>query len=291
MTPTSNSSLTKIIVACAMTLGILASTHAQDLSGIKCVVNGDQNASADSSIDYLGGRVYVCCPECIKAFESDPEAFATRANHQLVLTGQFRQTKCPISDTEFDPAVTAKVGGTKIALCCEKCLKKIDDTEKMEDRAELIFGNKVFGKSFVKVESDAATNVLPIDLGGATCVVDPARKVSEEFAADHLDGKVFFCCEGCAKTFRDEAQKHAAAANRQLVQTGQYVQTECPLVGGPVSDEHAAVVDGVPVKLCCEKCVAAIGQTKTNKEKIELVFEPTRFARSFKPAVAQVKGN
>ena len=281
--------LTGMIVTCAATFAMVASTHAQDLSGIKCVVNGDLNASPDASIEYQDGRVYVCCEECIKQFEADPAAFATRANHQLVLTGQYRQSKCPINDTDFDPDVTANVGGTSIAFCCQSCLKKVDDAETMSDRAELVFGDKAFKKSFVKVESDAATSVPEIDLAKVMCLVEPDREVSEKYAADHLEGKVFFCCKQCAKDFKKDSTKLAAAANRQLVQTGQYVQTKCPLVGGPVSDDIAAVVGGVSVKLCCEKCIAAIEKTKTDEEKVALVFEPARFAKSFKLVSTQTQ--
>lgn len=291
MTRTENPRLTGMIVACAVTFAMIAATDAQDLSGIKCVVNGDQNASPDASIEYQGGRVYVCCKECVKQFEKDPQKFAARANHQLVLTGQYRQSKCPINDTDFDPEVTANVGGTSIAFCCRGCLKKVNDTEDLADRAELVFGSKAFKKSFVKVETDAEASVPEIDLAKAVCVVESSRKVSDEHSADYLDGKVFFCCNNCAKAFKKDSKKYAAAANRQLVQTGQYVQSACPLVGGPVSDNHAAVVGGLSVQLCCEKCTAAIEKTKTDDEKVELVFDPTRFGQSFKPASAQTSSD
>ena len=283
MTRTENPCLIGMIVAGAVTFAMVASIQAQDLSGIKCIVNGDQNASSDASIEYRGGRVYVCRQECIKDFESDPTTFATRANHQLVLTGQFRQAKCPVSGTKMDSAVTANVGGTKVAFCCQKCLKKVEDAEEMKERAELVFGDRAFEKSFVKVEADAAADAQLIKLANVKCIVESNRKVSEKYSADHLDGKVFFCCQKCAKTFKEAPEEHAAAANRQLVQTGQYVQTECPLVGGPTSDEHMAVVGGVSVKLRGEKCIAALDKTKTENEKINLVFAPSRFTESFKP--------
>ena len=222
MTRPKNPCLTGMIVACAMTFAMAAATEAQDLTGIKCVVNGDLNASPDASIEYQGGRVYVCCKECIKQFESDPAAFATRANHQLVLTGQYRQSKCPINDTDFDPDVTANVGGTSIAFCCQGCLKKLEDTEEMADRAELVFGTKAFKKSFVKVETDAAASEPEIDFSKATCVVDSNRKVSEKYSADHLGGKVFFCCKQCAKAFKKDSseacscRQPAACPNRAV---------------------------------------------------------------------------
>lgn len=274
-------------IVCAIVLSNPSDVTAQDLSGIKCVVKGDKSASPDASVKYRDGRVHVCCEACVNKFESDPAAFATKSNHQLVLTGQYRQVKCPISGSRVDSHFATNVGGTKIAFCCPSCLKKVNDAPQMADRAEMVFGNEAFEKAFVKVDAPlVAETTREIDLAKARCPVQSNRKVSAEHSVDHLVGKVFFCCETCADAFRDSPEKHAIAANRQLAMTGQYVQTECPLIGGPVSSEYSAVVAGVPVKLCCEKCVAAINAAKTKKQKTELIFEPKRFAQSFKPAEA-----
>ena len=191
----------------------------------------------------------------------------------------------PINGTELDPNVTANVAGTKVAFCCSKCLKQVSDTPEMADRAELVFGDKAFEKSFVKVTAQPVAGDTPkIDLTKAHCLIEPKRKASAEYSVDHLEGKVFFCCEKCADQFRDSPEKHAVAANHQLAVTGQYVQTECPLVGGPVSSENSGVVGGVNVGLCCEKCEAAIDAAKSDEQKLELVFNPDRFARSFQLA-------
>ncbi len=285
-----NASIVVSTIFCAIVLLAPTDTLSQDLSGIKCIVNGDKNATPDASVRYREGLVYVCCEQCAEKFRAKPTAFATKANHQLVLTGQYRQAKCPISGSQVDSLYTANVGGTKIAFCCPSCLRKVSDVPEMADRAEKVFGNEAFDEAFVKVDtSPVAVDKQQIDIAEARCPVHSKRKMSVEHAVDHLDGRVFFCCQKCADAFRKSPEKHAIAANQQLAITGQYIQTGCPLIGGPVSTEHSAVVDGVPIKLCCEKCVAAINTAESTKQKVELIFEPKRFAQSFKPAFASSK--
>ena len=278
-------------IVCAA-LSTMSVARAQDLSGIKCVVNGDKTASPDASVEYRDGIVYVCCPSCVEKFESDPAAYVTKSNHQLVLTGQYEQSKCPISGSQVDPHFTANIAGTEVSFCCPKCLQKVKDTAEMADRAELVFGDDAFEKAFVKVDvQSVADSTKEFNLSKAHCPLQSDHKVSAMHSVDYLQGKVFFCCQKCADAFSDSPEKYAAAANRQLAATEQYVQIECPLVGGPLSDEHAAMIDGVPIKLCCEKCVAAIKAAKTEKQKNELIFEPKRFAKSFKLAPINSKVN
>jgi YHS domain-containing protein len=277
-----------VAIVCAAFLLSPSDSWAQDLSGIKCVVNGDRNASPDAFADYRNSKVFLCCEQCTTQFESKISEFSTRANHQLVLTGQFKQTKCPISGGEIDSHVTANVGGTRVSFCCSSCLKKVDDTPAMKDRAEMVFGDKAFEKTFAPVEAAADTNLKPaVDLAVATCPLQSSQKVSSNHSVDYLQGKVFFCCQKCADAFRKSPDDYAIGANRQLVETGQYVQTECPLIGGFLNTEHASVVAGIPIKLCCEKCEAAIAGAKSEDHKTEMIFEPKRFARAFKPASKQ----
>ncbi len=247
---------------------------AQDLSGIKCVVSGQRNANAEVAVDYRDAKVYLCCQKCADQFKADPKSFATRANHQLVLTGQFKQTACPLADGELDPQVVANVGGTKISFCCQSCIGKLTEKDDMADRAELIFGDQPFEKAFTKVQ--------PIDLTNIKCIVNPESGVSKDVAVDYQGGKLFFCCAKCASAFGSKPREHAVAANQQLLQTGQYVQTACPISGGAASDDHAVEVAGVKVKVCCNQCVAKINSADSDAAKAKLVFGTESFAKAFK---------
>src|SRR5262245_58810655 len=82
----------------------LATAYAAEikLDGVKCVVAGTKDAKLDKSAEYKGGKVFFCCDNCPKAFASDKAKFATKANFQLVATGQTKQGACPLSGRELD---------------------------------------------------------------------------------------------------------------------------------------------------------------------------------------------
>lgn len=128
--------------------GLLCS---QDLTGIKCVVDGDKNAHPDFTAKSHDGTIYFCCPKCAERFKADHESFATRANHQLVLTGQYEQSACPISQNETHPDFATAVGGTQIKFCCAKCLGKVEAAASLAEKAQMVFGEQVFEKAFVPV--------------------------------------------------------------------------------------------------------------------------------------------
>jgi hypothetical protein len=66
----------------------------------KCPVSG-KPAIKDSHVAYRKAKVYFCCPGCPKAFKEKTAKFAAKANHQLVVTGQFEQVKCPIANKKI----------------------------------------------------------------------------------------------------------------------------------------------------------------------------------------------
>src|ERR1700682_4506929 len=62
----------------------------------KCPVSG-KPAAKDHAVDFEGGKVYFCCDNCPKAFEANSAKFAAKAHHQMALTGQLVETKCPFT--------------------------------------------------------------------------------------------------------------------------------------------------------------------------------------------------
>ena len=103
------------------------------------------------SIDYQGGKLYFCCPGCIAKFNADQAKHAAKANLQMVLTGQAKQTACPISGEPTDPESIYKVGGVDVQFCCGKCIAKVKKA-KPEEQLEMIFG-KNFSKAFAVKKS------------------------------------------------------------------------------------------------------------------------------------------
>ena len=112
----------------------------------KCPVSGG-NAKKDQSAKYKEKDVYFCCEKCKAAFEADVAMYATKANHQLVQTKQFRQTLCPVSGGKVNKEEFVKVDGVKVTFCCEKCKGAIEGTAKDEQLAK-VFAEEVFAKSF-----------------------------------------------------------------------------------------------------------------------------------------------
>jgi hypothetical protein len=118
------------------------------LEGVKCIVNAKANAKAANARDYKDGKVYFCCMNCPKAFDKDAAKFSTKANHQLVATGQAKQEKCPFSGEAVNADTAITVEGAKIAFCCEMCQGK---AKASDEQVELLFNDKAFEKAGFKV--------------------------------------------------------------------------------------------------------------------------------------------
>ena len=115
------------------------------LEGVKCVVAATKDAKAANAVDYKGGKVFFCCMNCPKAFKADTAKFASKANHQLVATGQAKQSKCPLTGEDVDTATKITVNGAAICFCCDMCKGK---AEASKEKVTLIFAEKGFDKAF-----------------------------------------------------------------------------------------------------------------------------------------------
>jgi hypothetical protein len=138
--------------ACFALVFVLTSTQAEEkakkVTTVKCVVLGKEIKIADAKIaKYRDASVYVCCGKCKATLEKDSTKFATKANHQLFLTSQAKQTKCPITGRDLDSTKTVKIGGATVAFCCGNCQGKADKA-KGDDQFAIAFANKAFDKGF-----------------------------------------------------------------------------------------------------------------------------------------------
>lgn len=266
---------TKSIVAFVVCAGVwVANNGNDDLAGIKCLINGDNNAKVESSAPHHDGEVYFCCEGCKSKFEANPAEFETKANHQLVLTGQYVQKTCPISGHDMNEEFTADVGGATVGFCCGDCQKKVDGGADLAAKATMVFGKEAFEKGFAKKKPEYA-------LTDVKCFLMPKRGVSAEHAVDYRDGKVFFCCKGCPKKFAKDTSKFATQANHQLVTTGQYIQKACPFSGSEIDEEQSSEVGGVEVKYCCGNCKSKVESAPDDEAKANLVFSEKAFENGF----------
>jgi hypothetical protein len=117
-----------------------------------CMVSG-KPVKAETAVEYKEGKVYFCCEGCPAAFKKDTEKFAAKANHQLVLTGQYKQEKCPISGRDVNKEKTLKVAELDVTFCCDNCLGKAKETKEAEQYA-LLFNEKSFEKAFKVVKEE-----------------------------------------------------------------------------------------------------------------------------------------
>jgi len=245
-----------------------------DLEGIKCVVRGEKGkASADHAVAYRDGQVYLCCAKCVEAFNKDPDSYAAKSNHQLVLTGQYAQTGCPISGGEVSAESKLVVAGVEVGFCCDNCKGKVDAEKDATAQAALVFGNEAFEKGFAKKAS-------AVSVAGMKCFFMVKKDLLEDKFVEFNGGKVFFCCDSCIKRFNKDPEKYAAKANQQLVQTGQYAQKGCPISGADVDPEQSVEINGVKVAFCCANCKGK-AEAADEDARAELAFGAEAFARGF----------
>jgi YHS domain-containing protein len=112
----------------------------------KCPVSG-RAASESTSVEYKGGKVYMCCPGCVEPFKTDTAKFAAKANHQLVGTKQAKQVKCPFTGGKLNPETAVEVGGVKVCFCCNGCKGKVTKAS-ADEQLQLIFSDEAFAKAF-----------------------------------------------------------------------------------------------------------------------------------------------
>ena len=184
----------RLMLACGLVVLLAGTSFGQDLVGIKCVMDGDKQASADSSVEYMHGKVYFCCDDCAAAFKaemdkSDSEVLI-KANHQLLLTGQYVQKACPITGKPVAADKSVDVGGVPVGLCCAGCVAKVNGAADLAAKAKLCFVQASFEKGF-------ELKAVEPNLENVKCMMMPSKPASKDFAAKYGDHQVFFCCKNC----------------------------------------------------------------------------------------------
>jgi YHS domain-containing protein len=130
----------------------------------------------------------------------------------------------------------------------------------------------------------AATNAPKWNLEEVKCVVS-GEAVDEGKSVDYKEGKLFFCCGNCAKTYSDAPEEYTAKANMHLVASSQYKQGGCPFSGGDVNDETIITVGQAKVGFCCNDCKGKVEKAE-EAEQLTMVFSDEAFEKG-KFAVAE----
>ena len=150
----------KMFTALFLVSAILVGGDDPKSKTITCVVSGDEINKSDlkdhEHSTYKDGKVYFCCGGCKMDFDESPKKFAAKANFQLVASGQYTQTACPVNKGKIHTAKAKKnlkkvtVSGMEVDLCCPGCLKKYN---KASDKFALLFSDKGYEKGFSPIDS------------------------------------------------------------------------------------------------------------------------------------------
>lgn len=145
---------------------------------------------------------------------------------------------------------------------------------------------KMFSCFAVLLVAAATVVAGDVNLDNVKCIVAP-KPASEGKSADYKDGKVYFCCGGCAGKFAADQDKYSTKANFQLVATDQYVQKGCPMSGRDVDADTATMVGGEKVAFCCAGCKGTVDKAEGDEAKMKLVFANKPFEKAFAKKAAE----
>ena len=101
------------------------SFSASATSQTHCPIRGGE-VDKEVFSDYKEYRIYYCCPGCDKKFDKAPEKhIKTMQDKGIKLTKI--QSKCPVSGEDVTQGdVIYKSSKGDVALCCKKCLRKME---------------------------------------------------------------------------------------------------------------------------------------------------------------------
>lgn len=143
-----------IVLAAALSLGAGDKDKKnKKKADVTCVISGEAVDKSEYT-SYKAGKVFFCCEGCKADFEDASAKFAVAANYQLVASGQYMQTNCPVSGRKLNPKKAVKVAATDVTFCCGNCQGK---TEKAEDKMAFIFSDAPFDKGFAPVPEKSET--------------------------------------------------------------------------------------------------------------------------------------
>ena len=125
-----------LFVAISSSVVVLAAAPKVDP---KCPVSGHP-CDPDATAAFEGGKICFCCEKCVKAFEADTAKFAAKARQQLVATGQFKQSGCPLSGGPVKAGTQLAVDGVEVGFCCNNCKGKVAQAN-ADDQVKLVFGS------------------------------------------------------------------------------------------------------------------------------------------------------
>ncbi len=104
----------------------------------------------------------------------------------------------------------------------------------------------------------------------ATCPMS-GKPALEDKVVDYKGKKVYFCCGGCPEAFETDPEKVIAQVRMQWLETGQMLQTACPLTGRACNENQTVDVGETSVAFCCGGCKGKAGKASA-EDLLAMVF-------------------
>lgn len=167
---------------------------AQQYPGIKCIIDGNQQCRIEHSIEFNWdqksvdkkclGKIFFSSQHAAKRFQArvvdklkldqQPDSsLLLKANHQLTLTGQVEQQRCPLTGKSIAPEHQLLIAGVKVCFHDAAAKNKVELLETTWHRAERVFASQVFAKSFSK-------RVEPVRQAGVAVADESASGIVSE---------------------------------------------------------------------------------------------------------------
>ena len=148
-----------------------AAAVAQQYPGVKCIIDGNQQCRIEHSVEFNWdqnsvdqkclGKIFFSSQHAANQFQArvvkklkldqqPASSLLLKANHQLALTSQVKQQKCPVTGKSIDQEHQLLIAGVKVCFHDAAARNKVESLESTWQRAERVFASQVFAKSFSK---------------------------------------------------------------------------------------------------------------------------------------------
>ena len=167
-----------LVIACgwlACLLVVAAPVSAQQHPGVKCIVDGDLQCRVQYSVEFGQGQVFFGSKAGVNLFQTkvvrqielgqQPEqALVLKANHQLALTNQVQQQRCPVTGDLINNEHELLIAGVRVFFHDGAAKEKMQAAESTWHRAQQVFASEAFAKSYIsRVEPPQQTPVVVAD--------------------------------------------------------------------------------------------------------------------------------
>ena len=156
-------------------LAITASpVSAQQYPGVKCIVDGNLQCKVQHSVEFGHGNIFFGNQAGVEHFQSNvleklkrgqqPEqALVLKANHQLALTNQVEQRRCPVTNKAIEREHQLVIAGVKVFFHDSAAREKMQAVKSTWHRAQQVFASDAFAKSFVRAKQAQQAPVAVAD--------------------------------------------------------------------------------------------------------------------------------